>query len=311
MQETRADILEAISERAVSGPKLAETFDITRAAVWKKIEALREAGFTIESTETGYELTGIPEYGGNAVEFGLDAPYEIVFQESLSSTNERARELATDGEENVVVLADEQTGGRGRLDREWASPSGGVWLSILLRPELPATQAPIVTMATAVATARAVESVGIDPEIKWPNDVLVDGQKVAGILTEMEGEADRISWVVVGVGLNANVDADELPQKANATSIQKHGGPIDRRECTQILLEGVHELLQTPDKVLPEWRELSSTLGRRVRVDTPQGVVTGIATDVEFPGVLVIETEAGIERVTVGDCEHLRDDTNG
>lgn len=308
MQETRAQILDALSGEAVSGPALAEELSITRAAVWKHIEALRAAGFEVASTENGYELTAVPDFGGNAVEFGLDAPYEIAYYDSVDSTNERARELADAGEENVVVLTDRQTDAKGRLDRAWESPSGGIWLSILTRPDLPATQAPIVTMATAVATARAVESTGIDAKIKWPNDVLVDGQKVAGILTEMEGEADRISWLVVGVGLNANVEETDLPENANATSLQAHEEPIDRRACTQALLEGVHELLQTPQEVLPAWRKRSSTLDRRVRVDTPQGEITGTATDVVFPGALIVETETGTERVTVGDCEHLRAD---
>lgn len=306
MQETRADILEALSEEAVTGPDLATEFDITRAAVWKHIEALRDAGFEITSTDAGYELVEIPTYGGEAIEFGLDAPYEIEYHESIESTNARARELASDGEENVVVVADEQTGGRGRLDRSWESPSGGVWLSMLVRPDLPATQAPIITMATAVATARAVEATGVEASIKWPNDVLVDGEKVAGILTEMEGEADRISWLIVGVGLNANVDENDLPTGTDATSLQAHGGPIDRRDCVHILIKGVHALLGTPEEVLPEWRERSSTLDRRVRVETPRGEITGTATDVAFPGALIVDTGEGTERVTVGDCDHLR-----
>lgn len=306
MQETRAEILDALSERVATGPELASKFDITRAAVWKHIEALRDAGFEITSTDAGYELTEVPSYGGEAIEFGLEAPYEIEYHDSIESTNARARELAGDGMEGVVVVADEQTGGRGRLDRSWESPSGGVWLSILVRPDLPATQAPIVTMATAVATARAVEVSGVEASIKWPNDVLVDEQKVAGILTEMEGEADRISWLVVGIGLNANVEEDDLPPDADATSLQAQVGTVDRREVVQTLVDGVQHLLQTPEEVLPEWRDRSSTLDRRVRVQTPRGDVIGTATDVAFPGALLVETEQGTERVTVGDCDHLR-----
>lgn len=306
MQETRARILDALAESPTPGPELAHQLDITRAAVWKHMEALRDAGFEIGSTPDGYRIESIPQYGGEAIEFGLDAPFDVEYHETIASTNQRARELATEGEENVVVVADEQTGGRGRLDREWASPSGGIWLSMLLRPTIPATHAPIVTMAAAVATARAVESTGVEPAIKWPNDVLVDEKKVAGILTEMEGEADRISWLVVGIGLNANVDPAELPAGSNATSLQALTGPVDRRDCVQQILESTTELLDDQDEILPAWRDLSGTLGQRVKVDTPEGVVEGEAIDVEFPGALLVETDSGTERVTVGDCEHLR-----
>jgi BirA family biotin operon repressor/biotin-[acetyl-CoA-carboxylase] ligase len=310
MQETRAAILDVLSDGVVSGPELAAQFDITRAAVWKHIESLRDAGFGISSTESGYELTDVPAYGGEAIEFGLEAPYEIEYHDSIESTNARARELATQGAEDVVVVADEQTGGRGRLDRSWESPSGGIWLSVLVRPDLPATQAPIITMAAAVATARAVQATGIEASIKWPNDVLVEGQKIAGILTEMEGEADRVSWVVVGIGLNANVAQRDLPDDVDATTVKAHDGPVDRRTCVQTLLAEIYDLLGAPDDVLPAWRERSSTLGRRVRVETPRGEVTGTATDVEFPGALVVATETGTERVTVGDCDHLRAQTS-
>jgi BirA family biotin operon repressor/biotin-[acetyl-CoA-carboxylase] ligase len=186
MQETRERVLDALAEGPVSGPKLAEDLDISRAAVWKHVEALREVGFDIESREDGYVLTEVPEFGGAAVEFGLEAPFEVEYHDSIGSTNDRARELAAAGAEDVVVLADEQTGARGRLDRAYSSPSGGVWLSIVCRPELPPAQVPIYTLATAVATAEALRDVGVDAGIKWPNDVLVEGSeaKIVGILTE-------------------------------------------------------------------------------------------------------------------------------
>ncbi|MFC7074284.1 biotin--[acetyl-CoA-carboxylase] ligase [Halovenus rubra] len=306
MQETRAQILEALSAEPVTGPELAQQLDVTRAAVWKHIEALREAGFEISSSGTGYELVEVPEYGGEAIEFGLEAPFAVEYHDEIGSTNHRAREIATDGNENVVVVADKQTGGRGRLNRDWSSPSGGIWLSVLLRPTIPPTHAPIVTMAAAVATARAVETTGVEPTIKWPNDILVDGKKLTGILTEMEGEADRISWLVVGIGLNANVDKSQLPEDADATSLQVECGAVDRRHVVKTVLETLSDLLAETDNILPAWRSLSGTLGRHVRVETPNGTVTGKAVDVAFPGALIVETDNGTERVTVGDCEHLR-----
>lgn len=315
MHPTRREILDAIADRRVRGPRLAERLDVTRAAVWKHVDALRDAGFEIDSNDDGYRLVSVPEFGGAAVEYGLQAPFDIEYHDSVASTNDRARELADAGESGVVVLADEQTGGKGRLNRDWASPSGGVWLSILLRPAVPPAHAPAYTLAAAVATTRAARKAGVDAAIKWPNDVVVPeatespgGAKLAGILTEMEGEADRVSWLVVGIGVNANVDPETLPQEAATTSIQEQAGEVDRRQFTQRLLETFHELRDESEDVLTAWREHASTLGQRVRVETPQGDVTGTAVDIRFPGTLIVDTGEGRVEVTAGDCEHLHPD---
>ena len=311
MHETRERVLAALADGPVSGPDLAGQLDVSRAAVWKHVEALREAGFTIASEDDGYTLTGIPEFGGPAVAYELDAPFEIEYHDSIPSTNARARDLADEGATDVVVLADEQTGGRGRLDRTWHSPSGGIWLSVLFRPEVPMAGTPVFTLAAAVAVTRAAREAGVEAVIKWPNDVLVavDGEerKLVGILTEMEGEADRVSWVVVGIGINANVDPDALPADAEPTSLSAvRGDPVDRRRFTQRVLETFDTVGSDPDAVLEAWREYATTLGRAVRIDTPDGEVVGEAVDIEYPGSLVVDT--GDERVTVaaGDCEHLR-----
>jgi len=268
---------------------------------------LRTAGFEIESGPEGYRLAGIPAYGGPAVEFGLDAPLEVEYHDAIDSTNARARELATAGERDVVVLADEQTGGRGRLERSWASPSGGIWLSVVLSADRPPSAAPVYTLAAAVAVVRAVDPCGVEASIKWPNDVLVardrDERKLAGILTEMAGEQDRIEWLVVGIGVNANVDREELP--AGATSLRALVGDVDRRAVAQRLLEALDALRSDPDGVLAAWREHASTLGRQIRVETPIETVVGRAVDVTFPGTLVIETDEGRQSVSAGDCEHL------
>jgi BirA family biotin operon repressor/biotin-[acetyl-CoA-carboxylase] ligase len=308
MQDTRRQVLEALAEGPVPGPELAERLGVSRAAVWKHVEALREAGFGIESDDSGYRVVTVPEYGGLAVEFGLEAPFSVEYHEAIDSTNRRARELAVEGASDVVVLADAQTGGRGRLDREWASPPGGVYLSVVCSPDLPTAHAPIYTLAAAVAATRAAREAGVDAGIKWPNDVLVpvgeDERKLVGVLTEMEGEADRVSWVVVGVGVNADVPASELPE--TATSLRELGADVDRRAFVQRFLETFDDLRGDPDSVLPAWREHALTLGRRVRVETPDGVVEGEAVDVAFPGALLVGTAEGERRVSAGDCEHLR-----
>jgi BirA family biotin operon repressor/biotin-[acetyl-CoA-carboxylase] ligase len=295
----------------VSGPALAERLGVSRAAVWKHVEALREKGFSIDSTDAGYVVGAVPEFGAAAVEYGLDAPYTVEYHPTIGSTNDRGRELATAGETDVVVLADEQTGGRGRLRREWSAPSGGIWLSVVLAPECPPAHAPIYTLAAAVATTRAAREAGVEASIKWPNDVVVaddtaerGGRKLAGILTEMEGEANRVSWLLVGIGVNANVDADDLPD--GATSIRAETGDVERRLFVQRLLEEFHALRDDPETILDAWREFAETLGRRVRVETTTEVVEGEAVGVTFPGALVVRTDSGERAVHAGDCEHLR-----
>jgi len=316
MNDTRRAVLERIADGPVTGPALADELGVSRSAVWKHVEALRTAGFEIAGRDAGYELDGVPEFGGPAVEFGLDAPFSVEYHEAVGSTNDRARELAAEGAVDAAVLADEQTGGRGRLDRAWSAPSGGVWLSLALRPDLPAAHAPALTLAAAVATTDAAREAGVSAEIKWPNDVLVSedeangempergGRKLAGVLTEMEGEADRVSWVVVGVGVNANVSVEALPE--GATSIEREVGPVDRRTFVQGLLERFDELRRDPERAVEAWRERAATLGRRVRVERRDDEIVGEAVDVAFPGALVVDTDDGRVRVHAGDCEHLR-----
>jgi len=306
MTTTRRRLLRVIADAdgPVSGPALAEELGVSRAAVWKHVEALREAGFGIESGADGYALHSVPAYGGDAIAVGLDAPYSVEYHDRLPSTNDRARELAVEGASDVLVVAGEQTGGRGRLDRAWASPPGGVYASLLCRPDRPPAHAPIFTLAAAVAVTRACREAGVDAVIKWPNDVLLasDERKLAGILTEMEGEADRISWLIIGIGANVDVAAADLPE--TATSVLEAGGTADRRRFCQRMVEEFHAL--DPEDVLPAWRDHAVTLGREVRVDTPGGVVEGEAVDVRFPGALVVQTDDGERVVHAGDCEHLR-----
>ncbi|MBP1921159.1 BirA family biotin operon repressor/biotin-[acetyl-CoA-carboxylase] ligase [Halorubrum alkaliphilum] len=330
--DTRRALLEALGSGPVSGPALADDLGVSRAAVWKAVESLREEGFAVESTSDGYVAPEDPAYCAAGIEFGLDAPYAVEYHDAVGSTNDRARTLAEEGRSDVVVVADEQTGSRGRLDREWVAPSGGVWVSVLIRPDVAPARAPVFTLAAAVAMTDACREAGVDAGIKWPNDVLVrdagdagtdgsvsgrGGRKLAGILTEMEGEADRVSWLVLGIGINANIDADALPVGATSLRVERAGpgnttegtatADIDRRRFVARLLERFAELAADPDAILPAWREHAITLGRRVRVETSSGEVIGTAVDIEPPGALAVETDDGRVRVHAGDCEHLRD----
>lgn len=320
MNQTRQRILAAIDAGPVSGPTLADELAISRAAVWKHVEALRDEGFVIESDDDGYRLIETPELSASALAHGLDVSFDIEYHEEIDSTNRRARELAEDGVTDTVVIASTQTAGRGRLDRHWDSPPGGVYSSIICRPDLPPAEAPLYTLAAAVATTRAARETGVDARIKWPNDVLVvdenseksdgnDGnsyetRKLAGILTEMKGETDRIAWLVVGIGVNV-----DDPGVEGATGLEAEVETVETNTFVQRLLEEFAALRDDPDAILSAWRDNALTPGRFVRVETPGGEVVGRALDIESPGTLVVEPEGSDDervRVHAGDCEHLR-----
>jgi len=239
-----------------------------------------------------------------------DQPYAVERHDRIGSTNERATALAREGRRDVVVVADEQTAGRGRRDRSWVGPPGGLYCSVVVEPSFPPGEYPLATLAAGVAVVRAVEPFGVDPRVKWPNDVLVDGRKLAGVLTERVDDA-----LVVGTGVNVAVDAADLPAGAVslADALADRGGHLDdgtaaRDRIARDLLRAFAALLDSPEDVLDAWRSAADTLGRRVsiQVETPGGDVVGEAVDVVSPGALVVRTADGEVRVDAGDCEHLR-----
>ena len=307
MDRTRRRILDRLVDGPVSGPELAASLDISRAAVWKHIEALREMGLEIDSSDGGYVLHSIPEYGGAAIAAGYPADHEIVYEETIGSTNDRARTLAADGATETLVLANEQPTGRGRLGRSWTGPPGGIYCSLLLYPTLSPVDVPVLTTVAGVAVAEALEDAGFDPSIKWPNDILVDGKKVAGVLTEMEGEADRVNWVIIGFGINANVDEVDLPPRGSSLESIR-GSPIERRQIVHDVVDRIDWYTTHLDEAVDAARAYSETIGRRIRVETATETVTGKAIDIVYPGALEVETPAGNRRVHTGDCEHVRGD---
>ncbi len=317
MNETLTTLLSLLSTGPISGPEMASQLNISRAAIWKYIEQLRDQGFTIESTPEGYTVAEISGYTAPTIRYGLDAPYKIIYFDQIDSTNIRGRQLAEAGRTNTVVVADKQTGGRGRLDRSWESPRGGIWASIIIQPNCPFSYLPMYTLAAAVSISVSLSASGYDATIKWPNDVLIgeSKHKVAGILTESAGETDRVSWLVIGMGINANVNPTALPPGSVSLSTK---GTVNRRELLQAILEKFHSLTtlgneetyqRVGETILHEWRAQAATLGQQVRVDTTEATIVGEAVDIQFPGALVVETGTGTKNLHAGDCTHLRSDT--
>lgn len=284
---------------------MGDALGISRAAVWKHIRHLRSMGYTIEaSTRLGYRLLG-PE------PLHLQIPgstcSRLVLIESVGSTNEFAREIADESESWTVVIAEVQTAGRGRLGREWLSPAGGIWMSIVLKPRAAPSEAFRYTMAASVAVCRSLMGLyNLDARIKWPNDVLVNGRKICGILTEISAELDVINYIILGIGINANMDASSLPEEWNATTISAElHRDISRGELITRVLEEIRALLESGE-LYQEWVRLSDTLNRRVRVQG-FGDVTGVAESLEPDGALVVrKDDGGLVRILAGDCIHLR-----
>jgi BirA family biotin operon repressor/biotin-[acetyl-CoA-carboxylase] ligase len=316
-----AKIISALRENAdgISGAELARQLGISRAAIWARIEDLRQAGFGIEAgPHFGYRLAGEPEglltddllvrLGSTRV-VGRDIR---VFEET-TSTNDVIEKLARDGvKEGAVVFAEAQTGGRGRLGRKWMSPPRrGLWFSVLLRPQLRPQEVTQLTVASATALRRAIKTVtGRLPEIKWPNDLLFDGKKVVGILTEMSAEVDCVRHVILGIGVNVNQDAADFPAELRrlATSLKLvTGRKISRAElAAEILREldadyariGAGQFAQLAD----EWETGCATLGREVSVQMGTRKIRGCAEALDDEGALLLRTEHGhLERITGGD----------
>ena len=243
----------------------------------------------------------------------------VEVHEALGSTQERARELARGGAPHgTLVVAGVQTGGRGRLRRAWGSPEGGLWMSLVLRPDLEAAAASRVTQTAAVAVAKALREVGADVDIKWPNDLLVEpgGRKICGILAESSirgaerGETPRVDYATLGVGLNANLDPEDLgvTDREVATLRSELGRDIDPLDLLGRLLRNLHAEIQRIHDfaaILDDWRSLSTTLGERVRVRRSGEVLEGLAADISPEGALLLDTGGGVLELYEGEVERL------
>ena len=315
----RSDVLELLRAAGgyVSGEKMAEQLGVTRAAVWKKIAALRDAGYDISSApRSGYILRSAPDrLIEPEIVKGLQTKLvgrEIICYDAVDSTNIVLKELARQGAENgTVVVADTQGTGRGRMERAFFSPPGkGIWVSILLRPDFLPQEAPKCTLMAAVAVAQAMEKFGLRAAIKWPNDILHDGRKLVGILTEMSAEMDRVNYIVIGIGINVNIAEEDFPEELRpiATSLmQMKGEPLSRVAFLQELLRELDVLYADVQRagfapVLAAWKKYAVTLGQQVRVLGPGGeTFEGTAADIDTEGALLIDTEEGQRRVLAGD----------
>ncbi len=233
----------------------------------------------------------------------------VVYHEAIDSTNTLAKALAQRGaEEGTLVIAEEQTAGRGRLGRRWLAPRGSSLLfSLIFRPDLPAERAQGLTMVCGLGTCQAISALsGLPAKLKWPNDVVLHGRKVGGILTEASTTGMRVDYVVVGIGLNVNLDVATLPADFNATSISNElGRALSRSSLLQTILGQIERrylMLRAGEWPAKDWAATLETVGQRVKLCATQGILEGIATAVDEEGALVLRLDNGqLRKVHVGD----------
>ncbi|MCC7571898.1 MAG: biotin--[acetyl-CoA-carboxylase] ligase [Candidatus Methanofastidiosum sp.] len=310
----KSKILEILEKKGsyVSGEEISKEIGVSRAAVWKHIKKLRELGYEIDSkTNEGYKLVKSPE---KQIEFELERMLDtkiigkkILFFEEIDSTNNKAKQIALEEKEGTVVISEMQTSGRGRRGRGWYSPKGGIYVTFILKPTVSPEKASQLTLVSSLALVETLNSINgnLDAKIKWPNDVLISGKKISGILTELSADMEKINYIVVGVGINLNTEKEILPE--NGTSLK-----IEMREEVSIKLF-LKNFLEHYDSIYQEyvngeigeiirrWKDNSDTLGKNVRIIGINETYEGIAKDIDENGALILRSDNKEIKVYSGD----------
>lgn len=315
-------VLEYLKESKdyVSGENISKELNVSRTAVWKNINKLKELGYNIESSsKKGYKLVECPDI----LTKGEIAPLlktsyigqDIIYYEEIGSTNDELISLAkSGGKEGLVVLSDLQTKGKGRLQRSWFSTKGkNIYMSILIRPVLPPYMVPGITQVAALSVAAGLNMLkGLDFSIKWPNDIILNGKKVVGILTEMDGEIDSLNYIVIGIGINVNEDIMPKDIKHKATSLKiEIGSEIERKIIVANILnefEKNYELFKEKGIIhfIPKLKKHSALINKVVTISNPFKTFTGKVIDIDNEGYLIVEDENGEVQSIVGGDVSIR-----
>ena len=300
----------------VSGEKLSEELGITRSAVWKHINSLKEEGYEIDSVRNkGYMLNSVPDQlNEEKIRSRLSVSNigkKLVTLKTVDSTNEEAKRLAREGAQHgLIVAADRQTSGKGRFSRKWCSgPDGGLYFSVLLKPDLPPSDIASITLSAGYAVCLAVrEFTGLDANIKWPNDIILGNKKLCGILTEMAAQSDRIDYVIIGIGINVNnsVFPEEIANKAVSLRIAS-GHTIDRSEFFACVINKLDRvigdfLISLSIDDIAHFKSICATMNRTVTIVRSGQEITGTACDVSPTGELIVRLDSGKE-ITVNSGE--------
>ena len=308
----------------LSGQDLSDVLRISRVAVWKHIKKIQELGYVVESKQKlGYKLISNSE---------LLLPWEITsnlktktigrqayYFDSIDSTQSQALKMADGAENNgSIIVAAKQTGGRGRSGRKWVSPQGGIWISIILQPKFDISITTLFPIASSLALSIAIERIfSIKPELKWPNDIMIKGKKVAGMLVDVSLESNKIESLVLGVGINFDVNVKQIEKSLKGTSNfygvaslrdQKHKiKPIQLVQTFLVELEKIYNALNSKQtkKIISEWTKRSSTIGKNIELNTGDTKIKGKAIKIDDDGSLIVSKNNNTHKVIAGDIIHL------
>ena len=308
----------------LSGQDLSDVLRISRVAVWKHIKKIQELGYTVESKQKlGYKLISNSE---------LLLPWEITsnlktknigqqayYFDSIDSTQNQALKMADDpANVGAIIVAAKQTGGRGRSGRKWVSPKGGIWISIILQPKFDISITTLFPIASALALAVAIEKTfSIKPELKWPNDLTIKGKKVAGMLVDVSLESNKIENLVLGVGVNFDINVKQIEKLLKGTpnfygvaslnNEKQKIKPVQLVQSFLLELEKIYKMLNAKQtkKIISEWTIRSSTIGKNVELDTTEGKIKGKAIKIDDDGALIISDNGKTHKVIAGDIVHL------
>jgi BirA family biotin operon repressor/biotin-[acetyl-CoA-carboxylase] ligase len=304
----------------LSGQDLSDVLKISRVAVWKHIKKIQKLGYKIESKQKlGYRLV-------NETEKLL--PWEIItnlktnvigkrvyyFQE-IDSTQDFAQQIASDKKENgTIIIAEKQTAGRGRLDRKWTSPKGGIWFSLIIHPKFDVSNSTLIPILSAVALSKSIKSIlGVETEVKWPNDITMNGKKVAGILVDASFQANNIDYLILGIGINFDIDAKKLEKRLSKTpnfyginSLRKKDDKTPPKLLLKEFLLQLEKNLSQLDnggksKIIKEWTKRASGIGKKITINTTNGKISGISQGIDNDGALRLKTKTETKRIFVGD----------
>ena len=304
----------------LSGEDLSDVLKISRVAVWKHIKKIQSLGYKIESKQKlGYRLISETE---------KLLPWEITkdlktktvgkrvyYFEEIDSTQNFAEQIALDEKENgTIVVAEKQTAGKGRLDRKWTSPKGGIWFSLIIHPKFDVSTSTLVPIAGAVALAKAIKNtLNIDVSVKWPNDITLNGKKVAGMLVDASFQANNIDYLILGIGINFNIDAKKIEKRLSKSANFYGVNSLRKKDDStppKILLkeflvqfEKISIQLNKGEKakIVKEWTKKADKIGKKISINTSDGKISGVAQGIDNDGALKLKTSKGMKKIFVGD----------
>ena len=304
----------------LSGQDLSDVLKISRVAVWKHIKKIQTLGYKIESKQKlGYRLIDNTEKL-LPWEITRDLKTKLIgkrvyYFEEIDSTQNFAQNIAADKKENgTIIIAEKQTSGRGRLDRKWTSPKGGIWFSLIIHPKFDVSSSTLIPILSAVALSKSIKSVlDIETEVKWPNDITMNGKKVAGVLVDASFQTNSIDYLILGIGINFDIDTKKLEKRLSKTPNfygidslrEKENKTPPKKLLKEFLLQFEKNLFQLDkgekSKIIKEWTKRAAGIGKKITINTSNGKISGISQGIDNDGALKIKTRNEIKKIYVGD----------